>query len=256
MLRKRIIPCLLLQDEFLVKTIKFKNPLYIGDPINAINIFNDKEVDEVILLDISCSKNNASIDFDTIKKVVSECFMPLTYGGGVTTLDQMEKIYNLGIEKIVINTNLLQDFKLLKTAARIFGSQSVVAGLDIKKNIFGKYRVYSHVEGKNKNLNFLDYCKHLEHSGAGELFLNSVDKDGTWTGFDLELNSLVSNALDIPVVASGGAGTKNHIIDLFNKTEVMAAALGSMAVYQKKDCGVLINFPLKEERRRILNASM
>jgi len=254
MLRKRIIPCLLLQEDFLVKTVRFKNPKYIGDPINAITIFNDKEVDEIIILDILSSKNEQKINFPMIEKIVKECFVPLTYGGGVKSAKEMKQIYELGVEKIVINTNFLNNRGLLEESVDIFGSQSIVAGVDVVKSFIGDYKIYSHSQNKKTNLHFLNYLSELEQKGVGEIFLNYVDNEGTWSGYDIKLNQIVSKKLKIPIIASGGAGSFSHIAELFKKTEVMAAAIGSMAVYQKKDYGVLINFPLKKEREEILNA--
>ena len=164
----------------------------------------------------------------------------------------MKQIYELGIEKIVINNSLLKNFTLLEEASSFFGSQSVIAGVDVKKNLFLNYKLFSHVNNKTQEINLANYIKKLENSGAGEVFLNSVDRDGTWLGYDVELCRKISENLKIPLIASGGAGSISHVRDLFEKTETMAAAIGSMAVYQKKDCGVLINFPLKSEREEIL----
>jgi cyclase len=252
MLRKRIIPCLLMLDGNLVKTRKFKEPKYVGDPINAVTIFNDKELDEIILLDIGCSKNNTEINYDILEKVVKECFIPLTYGGGVQTIDQMKKIFSLGVEKIVVNNSAINNPKLLKEAVKMFGSQSIIAGVDVKKSFFKKNKIFSHVSGKTLNKPLEKYFIELQEIGVGEVFLNSVDGDGTWEGYDVSTNKAISKLLNVPIIACGGAGNHKHIHSLFNSTDVMAAALGSMAVYQKKDFGVLINFPLKKERERIL----
>ena len=186
MLRYRIIPTLLLHNKGLYKTVKYsiKKGKYVGDPINAIKIFNDKGVDELIFLDIDASKEKRGPNFDIIRAIASECFMPVGYGGGITTIEEVKRIFKIGIEKVILNTILLDNTDLLKEASHIFGSQSIVVSIDIKKNLFGKYKIYNSAKQKNLNINIEEYIKNLELNGAGEIYITSVDKDGTLTCSD------------------------------------------------------------------------
>ena len=188
MLRYRIIPTLLLHNKGLYKTVKYsvKKGKYIGDPINTIKIFNDKGVDELIFLDIDASKEKKSPDFEIIKDISTECFMPIGYGGGITNIEEIKTIFQIGIEKVILNTVLLDNINLLIEASSKFGSQSIVAALDIKKNFFGAYKVYNHSKDKNTSLDILEYLQLLEKSGAGEIYISSVDNDGTFEGYDIE----------------------------------------------------------------------
>lgn len=243
MLAIRIIPCLLLKDGSLVKTVKFKNPTYIGDPINTIRIFNELEVDELFFLDICASRNNNKIDYEILKDIANECFMPLGYGGGIKSLEQAKKIFNIGFEKIILNTSAILNRELLLELVQYFGSQAIVVSIDVRKNILGKYYVYSH-SGENKTtLDPYKWVKELEKIGIGEIFLTSINQEGTWKGFDIPLIKLISNVINIPLIAHGGAGNIDHIKEAVFKGHSSAVALGSMVVYQKKDMGVLINFP-------------
>ena len=183
MLQPRIMPCLLLKDGSLVKTVKFKNPSYVGDAVNAIKIFNEKEVDELVLIDIS----KKEIPFDILRKITRECFMPLCYGGNIKTIQDIKNLFQLGVEKVVVNTLLFTNPELVKQAVKLFGSQSIVASVDIKTNFWGQYKVYQHQHNKNTNLDPLKYIQQLEKLGVGEIFLYSADKDGTWEGMDLKL---------------------------------------------------------------------
>lgn len=244
---KRIIPCLLYDGSGLVKTIKFKNPNYIGDPINAIKIFNDKEVDELIVLDINASKQKRKPNFEQIAQMASEAFMPFAYGGGVKTFDDFSQLYKLGIEKIIVNSLIQENPELIKKVVEQYGSQAIVASVDIKKSIFKGKLPYSYI-GNKINDSILHYAQYLTNTlGVGELMINSVDKDGTWEGYDNEIISQILNHVDVPVIACGGCGSINDLKKVLYETDANAAAIGSMAVYSKKGMGVLINFPNRED---------
>jgi len=252
MLKVRVMPCLLIDDSRLVKTVRFQNPAYIGDPVNAIKIYNEKEVDELILMDIRATLEHRSPPFDLLKEVADECFMPLTYGGGIRSVADARKILALGIEKIIINSYAIEHPEFITEVANTFGSQSIVVALDVKKNFFGKHTVYTHSGKKTTNCDPVTLAQLLKKMGAGELLLNSIDRDGTWEGYDLELIKKVAESVTIPVIACGGAGN----IQDFNKAVKIggasAVAAGSMVVYQGKDRGVLINFPSKESLKPLL----
>jgi len=240
------MPCLLLKEKRLVKTVNFNNPDYIGDPINAVKIFNDKEVDELVLLDINASKINSEIDFDLLSDFAAECFMPLAYGGGVKTIDDFKKLYRLGIEKVIVNTLLFDNPSIVKEAVKSYGSQSVVASVDVIKNKINDYSIFSHSGRENeKTLNeFIDYTISL---GIGELLLTSVNQEGTWNGYDTEILDFVNKKINIPLIANGGCGNIDNLKDILYKNNIQAAAIGSMTVYQKKDMGVLVRFPRRSQ---------
>ncbi len=244
---KRIMPCLLYDGRSLVKTVKFKSPNYIGDPINAIKIFNDKEVDEIVFLNINASKAKVSINFKEIAKFASESFMPFSYGGGVRSLDDFRKLFSIGIEKVIVNSLLFIDPTEVKKAINEFGSQSVIASIDVKKNLLGKKKIYSHA-GYKVSYELNNYIKFLENDiKVGEILITSVDQEGTWQGFDKELIKQVISTCKVPVIANGGAGSIENLKEVLYETNAGAAALGSMAVYQKKGMGVLIGFPKREK---------
>ncbi|MDI1355056.1 MAG: HisA/HisF-related TIM barrel protein [bacterium] len=240
---KRIIPCLLYDGSGLVKTIKFKNPSYIGDPINAIKIFNEKEVDELILIDIMASKQKRKPNFDKIADMASEAFMPFAYGGGVKTYEDFERLYKLGVEKVVVNSLIQEKPEVIKKVIAKYGAQAVVACVDFKKPLIGRVAPYSYIGHKIKH-DLNGYANYLANDiGIGELMLYSVDKDGTWEGYDYGLIGELLNAVDIPVIACGGCGSVADLKKILYETKANAAAIGSMAVYSKKGMGVLINFP-------------
>ncbi len=245
MLRTRIIPCLQLIGDSLVKTVKFGNHGYIGDPINTVRIFNELEVDELCFLDIRASIENRNPNFNLLAEIADECFMPLSYGGGVKNLDVAKKILSIGFEKIILNTSAFEKPELITEIANYSGSQSVVVSIDIKKNIFGKYQIFICDGTRKINLDPVEYAVKLENLGAGELLITSMDKEGTWLGFELDILNKISNAVNIPVIANGGAGNVNHIIDVVHNTKVSAVALSSMLLYQGKGLGVLVNMPDK-----------
>jgi cyclase len=240
---KRVVPCLLLDGNALVKTIKFRNPRYIGDPINAIRIFNEKEVDELVMLDINASREAREPRFELIETCASECFMPFSYGGGVTSLQHFASLYKIGVEKVIVNSLCLRSPEVVREAVTRYGSSSVVGAVDYRRSFLGGFRVHSSV-GAVTRRGVVDHCRFLtENLGVGEILLSAVDRDGTWEGFDIEMVSTVADAIHVPLIASGGAGGIPHIRELFERTNTNAAAIGSMAVYQKKGMGVLINFP-------------
>lgn len=247
MLIARVIPCLLYQNGRLVKTVKFKNPSYIGDAVNAIKIFNEKEVDELIFLDIAASAENRAPDLDAIKQIASECFMPLTYGGGIKTIGQVREILRAGVEKVSFNTSAIDNPQLISEAAKVFGSQCVMVSIDVKRRFWGKYEVYNNKADCGAGVSPVEFAKSVEDLGAGEILLTSVDREGTWQGLDIDLISQVSNSVKIPVIASGGCGTIGHIEDAVKLGKASAVALGSMAVFQKREMGVLISFPKRKD---------
>ena len=244
---KRIIPCLLYDGSGLVKTIKFKNPSYIGDPINAIKIYNEKEVDELIVIDINASKQKRKPNFDNIADMASEAFMPFAYGGGVKTFDDFASLYKIGIEKVIVNSLIQENPEIIKKVIAHYGSQAVIACIDFKKIMFSGIIPYSYIGNKIK-MSLVDYANYLTTDiGVGELMLQSLDKDGTWEGFDDEIISSILNSVEIPVIACGGCGSIEDLKTVLYKTNANAAAIGSMAVYSKKGMGVLINFPDREK---------
>lgn len=246
---KRIIPCLLYDGNGLVKTIKFKNPSYIGDPINAIKIFNDKEVDELILLDINASRQKRKPNFDKIANMASEAFMPFAYGGGVKTVEDFSTLYKIGVEKVIVNSLVQENPDVIKKVIEHYGSQAVVVCIDFKKSLFGTMQVYSHLGHKIK-FTLIDYANYLTRDiGVGELMLNSVDMEGTWEGYDIKTSEQLLNVVDVPVIVSGGCGKVDDLKNILYQSNANAAAIGSMAVYSKKGMGVLINFP---DRKKVI----
>ena len=240
--RVRIIPVLLLSKGGLYKTIKFQKSQYIGDPINAVKIFNEKEADELLLLDYTASNEGRSIDFKKIAEIAGEAFMPMAYGGAITNFENAKKVFDAGFEKIALNSVLFSDLTLIDKIASVYGAQAVVGSIDVKKNLFGKYKVYSNSGNKNTGHDPVEWAKKIEQSGAGEIMLNSIDRDGTWEGYDETLIGKVAHSIAIPLIACGGAA----VIDDFKKAVeagASAVAAGSIFVYQKKGMGVLINFP-------------
>ena len=248
----RIIPFLLLQNKGLVKSIKFKNYTYVGDPINAVKIFNEKEVDELIFLDISATKDKKEPDYELIKNISEECFMPLCYGGGINSIEQIRKITKLGVEKVSINSFAAQTPDFIKKASEIFGSSTIVVSIDVKKNIFGKQTVYSISGSKNTGIEPVEYAILMEKMGAGELMITSIDKDGTQSGYDFDLIKRVSESVSIPVIASGGAGTIQHFREAIHTSNAMAVAAGSMFVFHGNRRAVLISYPSQKEILEIL----
>ncbi|WP_108245603.1 AglZ/HisF2 family acetamidino modification protein [Muricauda brasiliensis] len=250
---KRIIPCLLLRDSGLVKTVKFKKTTYIGDPINAVKIFNEKEVDELIFLDIDATRNKTEPPYQAIQDIATECFMPFCYGGGVNNVEQIRKLLASGAEKIAINTAAFKDPNFIRNAVSIFGSSTIVVSIDYKKNLFGKPVVYVNGGRTSTKKNLLNYVKEIEMLGVGEILLNSIDRDGTMEGYDIGMIKDVSVSVEIPVVACGGAGNMDDLKQVLAQTEVTGVAAGSMFIYQGKKRGVLISYPNQEEIKNIIN---
>lgn len=248
MLRARVIPCLLLHGDVLVKTIRFKTFNYIGDPINTVRIFNELEVDELCFLDIEAAKTRRSPNFELLNQIANECFMPLSYGGGLTDIDQMKRIFGIGFEKVVINSFALESPAIISKAAEQFGSQSIVGSIDIQKNWMGKVQVVSHGGTRVMKMDPVDWAKKLEALGVGELLVTSIDREGTWSGYDVDVLRKITSAVSVPVIANGGAGSIEHIGAAVTDGGASAASVGSMVVYQAKDFGVLINFP---DRRKL-----
>ncbi len=251
MLRTRVIPCLLLKNESLVKTVKFKEYNYIGDPVNTVRIFNELEVDELMFLDIFASKEDRNINLKILADIANECFMPLSYGGNIKSLEDAKKIFDIGFEKVVINSNSFNNLKLVEDIAKYFGAQSVVGSIDVKNSFFGNQKVYSHHGRKKQSAGIVDWVKQLENSGAGELLITSVEREGSWDGYDIELVKSITDSVRVPVIANGGCGKVEHIAEVVKQANASSCAVGSMVVYQKKGMGVLINYPKKEILNKI-----
>ena len=243
MLQTRVIPCLLLKDDSLVKTVNFKKPAYIGDPVNTARIFNELEVDELVLLDISATNNNRKPDFKILAELANECFMPLAYGGGINNFEDAKKIFQIGIEKVVINSIAFSKPAFITELAEHFGNQAIVASIDVKKNMFGKFQVYSNSGTKKQKVDPVAWAQELEQLGAGEILLTAIHQEGTWMGFDINIIDKISNAVNIPVIANGGASSIEDIGKAVKEGQASAVSLGSMIVYQNKGMGVLVNFP-------------
>ena len=247
MLYRRVIPCLLLKNEALVKTIKFRKEKYIGDPINTVRIFNEKEVDELIFLDITATMNNKKPPFDIIHNISKECFMPFSYGGGISSLDDVKKLFSLGVEKIAINSYFAKNHDFITKVSNIYGSQSVIVSIDTKKDFFGRYKVFSRGGRKKIDYSPEQYAKIAEKCGAGEILLTSINNDGVMNGYDIDLIKRVTDAVSVPVIACGGAGCVNDLGKAIKQGNASAVAAGSMFVYQGKNRAVLINFPNREK---------
>ncbi len=248
MLQKRAIPCLLLKDRGLVKTVKFRDPSYLGDPINIVRIFNDKEADELILLDISAARSRSKPQFEYLANLTSECFMPLCYGGGVREFEDVRILLSLGIEKLAINTAAFEDPDIVARAADAFGSQAIVGSIDVGRDWLGRTRAMTAGGKKSTGLDPAAAAALLEAKGAGEILLTSIDRDGTMKGYDLELTRNVASRVSVPVVACGGAGNIGHLAEAI-AAGASAAAAGSMFVYQGPHRAVLISYPSDAQLR-------
>ena len=244
--RPRIIPVLLIDNQDLIKTVQFKKPTYLGDPVNAVKIFNIKGIDELSILDISATKRGTEPDFDLLKDIATQAFMPLSYGGGIKNLEQIKKLFSSGYEKVVINTSFYENPELVRQAADYAGSQSVVVSIDVKK-VNDEYKVVIHDGQRIIEENPVEYAKRAEEYGAGEIFLNSIDNDGMMQGYDLNLVKTVVEAVSIPVVACGGAGGISDLKKVLKEGGAHAASGGSMFVYYGRLKAVLITAPTEEE---------
>ena len=244
---KRIIPCLLLQNNGLVKTVKFRESTYIGDPINTIKIFNEKEVDEIIFLDIDAAKTKKEPSYDLIRNISSECFMPFSYGGGIHSIEQIEKIITSGAEKVVINSCAFLKKNLVKQAADQFGSSTIVVSIDVKKDFLRGNTVYIKGGTQSTGKNPVEYAREIENEGAGEILINSIDRDGVMSGYDIELIRSITQAVKIPVIACGGAGKLDDFRSAVKDGGASAAAAGSFFVFHGKRRAVLITYPSYSE---------
>jgi cyclase len=253
MLKTRVIPCLLLAGQGLVKTVEFKDPVYVGDPINAVRIFNEKEVDELILLDILATVEEKEPQTRLISEIASECFMPLCYGGGIRSTDDMGRILGLGVEKVAVNSYAVENPLFVRNAADMFGGQSVVVAMDVRMNHAGKREVFTHSGTKATGLNPVELAVRMQEMGCGEILLNSIDRDGTMQGYDTALVREVAEAVSIPVVACGGAGRLSDFADAVGKGGASAVAAGSMFVFHGKHRAVLISYPAIQELEGVLH---
>lgn len=257
MLRPRIIPCLLIQNGGLVKTVRFGDPKYVGDPINAVRIFNEKEVDEIVVVDIDATVHNREPDYNVIRNLAAECRMPLCYAGGVKTAEQVERIITLGVEKVAIGAAAVHNPHMIADAARRVGSQSIVAVLDVKKSgLFKRYELFTHNGKRGTGLHPVDFAKKVAQLGVGEILLNSIDQDGVMKGYDLDLVEQVRDAVSLPMSVLGGAGSLTDIEDLIARHGTIGAAAGSLFVFKGKYRAVLINYPNRDEKDRLCASGM
>lgn len=245
MYKNRLIPCLLLRDHGIIKTHKFKKSRYLGDPINAVKIYNDKEVDELIFLDIDATRHHREPDFEYLKKITEQCFMPLCYGGGISTIDQIRMLFEIGFEKVSINSTAFYNPNLIREASNIFGAQSIVGAMDVKTLRDGNKCVFLHNARKNIHKSAVEYAVYLESLGVGEIFLNSIDRDGEMTGMDYDLIHRLSQCVSVPIIASGGAGKVEDCVKAV-QYGASAAAAGSLFVFWGRNKAVLINYPDKD----------
>ncbi|WP_313003688.1 AglZ/HisF2 family acetamidino modification protein [Chryseobacterium gleum] len=251
MLRPRIIPSLLIQDNGLVKTVNFKNPKYVGDPINAVRIFNEKEVDELAIFDIDATVKGLEPNYSLIERIANQSRMPLCYGGGVRTVEQAQKIFGLGIEKIALSSAVLQNPQLITQIAERVGSQSVIVVLDVKKKLFGGYEVYTHNGKKSTGINPFKFAEEAQKLGAGEIIINSIDQDGVMKGYDMGLIDKVREKISLPLTVLGGAGSLNDIKQVIDKHGIIGVAAGSLFVFKGVYKAVLINYPSFEEKEKL-----
>ncbi len=251
MLRPRIIPSLLLQDNGLVKTVNFKNPKYVGDPINAVKIFNEKEVDELAIFDIDATAKELEPNYSLIERIANQSRMPLCYGGGVKTVEQAQRIFSLGIEKIALSSAVIQKPELITQIADRVGSQSVIVVLDVKKKLFGGYEVYTHNGKKSTGINPFDFVARAQDLGAGEIIINSIDQDGVMKGYDHQLIDKVREKFSLPLTVLGGAGSLSDIEEVIKKHKIIGVAAGSLFVFKGVYKAVLINYPTKAEKEKL-----
>jgi len=245
--KTRVIPVLLLRGKGLVKTVKFKEPKYIGDPINSVRIFNEKEVDELVFLDIMATPEGRGPDFELLADIAGEAFMPMAYGGGIATLEQVQRIFALGFEKVILDTAAYVTPTLISEAAAIYGSQSIVGCVDVRRTFLGRYELSSH-GGKNKqSVGLKEHVQTLERLGVGEIIVNVVDRDGTQSGYDLRLIRDVSTSVEVPVVACGGASSIDDFAAAVHEGGASAVAAGSLFVFVGPHRAVLINYPARSE---------
>ncbi|MCB9211126.1 MAG: imidazole glycerol phosphate synthase subunit HisF [Ignavibacteriales bacterium] len=254
MLYPRIIPCLLVRDKGLVKTVKFKDGKYVGDPINAVKIFNEKEVDELVVLDIDATTKGFEPDYKMIEDLAAECRMPFCYGGGIKTVEQAERIFKLGVEKIAISSAVIENPLLVAELANRVGNQSVVVVIDVKKKLLGsKYEIMINNGKKNTGKNPIEFVKEMEKLGAGEIVVNSIDNDGLMNGYDFDLVNKIRDSISLPLTILGGAGSIDDIGKLIKEHKIIGASAGSLFVFKGKYKAVLINYPTVNEKVELLN---
>lgn len=254
MLRPRIIPCLLVKNGGLVKTVRFGSPKYVGDPVNTIRIFNEKEVDELMVLDIDATMQNREPDYNLIRNLAAECRMPLCYGGGVKTVEQIQKLISLGVEKVALSSAAVNTPDLISDAAVRVGSQSVVVVIDVKQkaSASSRYEVCTHNGTQPRGLDPVDLARRIEALGAGEVVINSIDHDGVMKGYDLDIVSRVRESVNLPMTVLGGAGSLNDFVALVKSFGIIGAAAGSLFVFKGKYRAVLINYPSRSEKDAIV----
>ncbi len=250
MINTRIIPCLLMSDRGLVKTVRFKKSQYVGDPINAVRIFNEKEVDELILLDINASRQHYSPNFELITDIASEAFMPIAYGGGIKTLEQAKRIVNSGVEKIILNSSALDNPELIGELSQNLGSSSTVIAIDIKKDIFGKYKIFNPRTRRFERKKFKTHITDIIAMGAGELLINDLTREGSYKGLNLELIKEISLMINVPFIISGGTGNLGHCVEA-SKLGAAAIAVGSLFIYMGKHRAVMINYPSRDHLKEV-----
>lgn len=256
MLYPRIIPCLLVHKKGLVKTVKFKDSKYVGDPINAVKIFNEKEVDEIIVVDIDASRQGKEPDYQMIENLAIECRMPLCYGGGIKTVEQAKRIFSLGVEKIAISSAAIENPNLIAEMAERVGKQSVVVVIDAKKRLLvNKHEIYTHNGLKSTGIDPIEFAKKAEQLGAGEIVINSIDHDGIMSGFDMNLINKIREVISIPLTVMGGAGKLEDIGMVIQQHGIIGVAAGSLFVFKGKFRAVLINYPVRDDKQKLLQNS-
>jgi len=254
MLHPRIIPCLLINNKSLVKTMRFKDSKYVGDPINAVRIFNEKKVDELIVLDIDATREGREPNYGLIENLASECRMPLCYGGGIKNMQQAQRIFGLGVEKIAVSSIAVKNPNIITEMASRVGNQSVVVVLDVKKKVLSSnYELFTHNGSKGTGVDPVKFALQMERAGAGELVINSIDRDGLMNGYDHTIIDRIMEVLDIPITVMGGAGTLEDIGVIVRKHGIIGAAAGSLFVFKGKFRAVLINYPTPLEKEALLN---
>ncbi len=256
MLRPRIIPCLLVKNKGLVKTVNFKTPKYLGDPINAVRIFNEKQVDELMIVDIDATVEKRGPDFKIIEYWASQCRMPLCYGGGITTIDEAKTIFGLGVEKVALSAAAVNDPTLITKIAEKVGSQSVIVVLDVKKNKNNQYEVFTHNGLKATGIDPIHFAKKMQDFGVGEIVINAIDNDGVMKGYDFNLIDQVRNAVSVPMTVLGGAGTINDIAELIKRFKIIGASAGSLFVFKGIYKAVLINYPSPSDKRKLITEAL
>lgn len=256
MLRPRIIPSLLIRDNGLVKTVNFKNEKYVGDPINAVRIFNEKEVDELAIFDIDATAKGLEPNYSLIERIANQSRMPLCYGGGVKTVEQAQRIFGLGIEKIALSSAVIENPNLITEIAQRVGAQSVIVVLDVRKKLFGGYEVYTHNGKKATGINPFKFIEKAQALGAGEIVINSIDQDGMMKGFDMNLIEKAREKTSLPMTVLGGAGSLDDIKKVIDKQQIIGVAAGSLFVFKGKYKAVLINYPTKSEKESLIKKSL